>query len=513
MNSLFNNPGEHNSQTRKKSETLFLEDSSQPSPCDAWHCIQVELHSRLDPDTYRNWILPIKCEPNGPHSIKLITEDLICYQAIKGELLVQIFNCRDQLGFSDIEICVDFDRSKFPEFEQHLTEEPIQEAEKSPLLQHKAVEPLPKAALHTQTETPQPRTATSSAPAGVLKPNPNYTFENFVRGASNQFALASCLNVAANPGDSYNPLFLYGSTGLGKTHLLHAVGNKVRETRPDLVVSYISSERFMNEMIHCIRHNKMWDFRHKYRHSDVFLMDDIQFISGNKAATQEEFFHTFNSLYEAKKQIIITSDLFPQDIPEIEERLRNRFQWGLIADIQPPDMEHRVAILMAKADQLQIELNLDLAEYIAHRAKRNVRELEGALHRIAAFASLQGRPVDKSLATEIFVSLSGSSAPKQIEVSHIQKKVAEHFKVRLGDLKSAKRHRHLSLPRQVAMFLSRKYTEASFPEIGKKFGGKNHTTVMHAVKKIDQERLIDMDLKASMDSIERALEKEQTRQL
>lgn len=336
--------------------------------------------------------------------------------------------------------------------------------------------------------------------------NPNYTFNTFIQGPSNQFALASCLNAAENPGVNYNPLFLYGSTGLGKTHLLHSVGNRIKELFPHYVIAYISSERFMNEMIYCIRHNKMWNFRQKYRHCDLFLMDDIQFISGNKAATQEEFFHTFNSLYEAKKQIIITSDLFPKDIPDIEERLRNRFQWGLIADIQPPDVEHRIAILKSKADQLKVALNDEVAEYIANHAKRNVRELEGALHRIAAFAALQGRPLDKAIAMETFHSMVADS-PKQLEIETVQKAVADYFKLRVVDLKSKKRQRVLTLPRQIAMYLSRKHTQASFPDIGDKFGGKDHTTVMHAVRKIKEEKNRNLDLKANIEALERSLEK------
>lgn len=345
----------------------------------------------------------------------------------------------------------------------------------------------------------------SSTLSKTPKLNPNYTFKNFVKGPSNQFALATCYNVAENPGLNYNPLFLYGSTGLGKTHLLHAVGNRVLSLNPGAIVSYISSERFMNEMIYCIRHNKMWDFRQKYRHCDVFMMDDIQFISGNKAATQEEFFHTFNTLYESKKQIIITSDLFPQDIPDIEERLRNRFQWGLIADIQPPDIEHRIAILYNKAEQLGVNLSAEVAEYIANHAKRNVRELEGALHRIAAFAALHGRPLDKTLATETFRSTL-TEAPKPVMIEVVQRVVADHFKVRVADLKSKKRHRALSVPRQVAMFLARRFTNCSYPEIGEKFGGKDHTTVMHAVKKIDQEKQDDLDMRASIETLERLLE-------
>ena len=339
----------------------------------------------------------------------------------------------------------------------------------------------------------------------IPKLNPTYTFSTFVRGPSNQFALATCQNVAENPGVSYNPLFLYGSTGLGKTHLLHAVGNHVASRNRDAIVTYISSERFMNEMIYCIRHNKMWDFRQKYRHCDVFLMDDIQFISGNKSATQEEFFHTFNTLYESKKQIIITSDLFPQDIPDLEERLRNRFQWGLIADIQPPDIEHRIAILINKAEQMGVALSYEVAEFIATNAKRNIRELEGALHRIIAFSALHGKPLDKRLAMETFESLM-EDPPKKITVELIQKVVAQHFKIRVTDLKSQKRLRILTVPRQIAMFLSRECTTASFPDIGEKFGGKDHTTVMHACKKVTAEKELSANIKKHLEVLRRTLE-------
>ncbi len=340
------------------------------------------------------------------------------------------------------------------------------------------------------------------------KLNPNYTFDTFVRGPSNQFALAACYNVAENPGKTYNPLFIYGATGLGKTHLLHAVGNHIIKTNPNATIAYISSERFMNELIYCLRHNKIIDFRQKYRHCDLFLMDDIQFISGNKAATQEEFFHTFNTLYEAKKQIIITSDLFPQDIPDIEERLRNRFQWGLIADIQPPDIEHRIAILYSKAEQLGIRLSIDVAEYIANLVRRNVRELEGALHRLAAFAALHGKTLDKTLAMETFSNmLSEDSSKPQMMIDAVQKIVAEHFQIKTSDLKSKRRHKALTLPRQVAMYLARKFTKTSYPEIGEKFGGKDHTTVMHAVRKITSERKRNMDLMVHLESLERVLER------
>ena len=260
----------------------------------------------------------------------------------------------------------------------------------------------------------------------------------------------------------------------------------------------------MNEMIYCLRFAKMWDFRKKYRNCDVFLVDDIQFISGKKA-TQEEFFHTFNTLYAAKKQIVITSDMFPKDIPDIEDRLRNRFQWGLIADIQSPSVEHRIAILYSKADKLNIRLRPDVAEYIAKHAKRNVRELEGALHRINAFAALQGEEITMDLAIRTFRDVLGE-APKRLTIEAVQKIVAEHFKVKIADLKSKSRQRAFALPRQVAMYLARKLTNASYPDIGDKFGGKDHTTVMHNVKKIEETLDRDLDLKAHVETLERQLE-------
>lgn len=407
----------------------------------------------------------------------------------KNPLLNKDIAIQDSALSSGFEISTPFLESDFPEYEQKGTES-SQEGE----------DQLQKD--ESPSSHPDNFTALVTNPS---KLNPLYTFESFIKGPSNQFALASCQSIAENLGASYNPLFLYGSTGLGKTHLLHAVGNWVLAKNPKAIVSYISSERFMNEMIYCIRHNKMWDFRQKYRHCDVFMMDDIQFISGNKAATQEEFFHTFNTLYDAKKQIVITSDLFPQDIPEIEERLRNRFQWGLIADIQPPDVEHRIAILMVKAEKLGIRLSTDVAEYIANQAKRNIRELEGALHRIAAFAALQGRPVTKALALETFCHTAQDNG-KKVSIESIQKLVAEHFKIKVTDLKSSKRHRALSFPRQLAMYLARQHTGTSFFDLGEKFGGKDHTTVMHGVKKIEKERQNDLDLRAHLETLERFIE-------
>ncbi len=454
-----------------------------------WELIQTKLARELGQYGYMRWIKPLDVSFPSESEIILKIDNLALYQEVISECFEKIHSCKNDLGLGKIKIKVE------------LAQEP--ESKKTP----QQPEPLPEIAPDSNEgeEYRSDIQVFSNTLSKTPNLNPLYVFKHFVRGPSNQFAHASCLNVAENPGVNYNPLFIYGSTGLGKTHLLHAVGNHVLRLFPNRIVTYISSERFMNEMIYCIRHNKMWDFRQKYRHCDVFMMDDIQFISGNKAATQEEFFHTFNTLYEAKKQIIITSDLYPQDIPDIEERLRNRFQWGLIADIQPPDMEHRIAILMNKAEKLNVHLSNEVAEHIAIHAKRNVRELEGALHRIAAFAALQGRPLDKTVAIETFRSMLPES-PSNLDIEVIQKLVAERFNVRVSDLKSKKRLRALSVPRQIAMYLSRTHTSCSFPEIGMKFGGKDHTTVMHAVKKIVAEKAKDADLKAHLDALERKLE-------
>lgn len=471
---------------------------------EAWKLILAELQYTLDEDSFVNWIKPLTCSAKNQDSLILYAPDLICYQGLQSQYLYTIKMCRDQLGLHHLSITLELSEApaKYLNISSEKSDAPPP-SEKATLSSRQNDESININTLN-EPETDNHQIFSSSL-SPVSRLNPNYNFDNFVRGPSNQFALASCLSVGESPGSSYNPLFLYGSTGLGKTHLLHAVGNYVRTLFPDLIVTYISSERFMNEMIYCIRHNKMWDFRQKYRHCDLFMMDDIQFISGNKAATQEEFFHTFNTLYEAKKQIIITSDLFPQDIPDIEERLRNRFQWGLIADIQPPDIEHRIAILMNKADALQVNLSHEIAEYIATHAKRNVRELEGALHRITAFAALQGRPLDKAIAMETFHSVVGETV-SQLEIEVVQKAVAEHFKLRVSDLKSKKRQKILTRPRQIAMYLSRKHTQASYPDIGAKFGGKDHTTVMHACKKIVVEKNHDLDLKAQIEALDRHLE-------
>lgn len=461
---------------------------SIPSEDSAWVHIKSRLQQTMEPGAYTSWIEPLTVSAQSDTELVITMPNLVFYQGFIDNHLDHIEEAKAALQMESILIRFEIDGS-CPSQDLPQTPE-VLEPNRDP------IKPPPSSR--------GPNGAISRALTPKSNLNPQYTFSTFVKGASNQFAHATCQAVADAPGQTYNPLFIYGSTGLGKTHLMHAVGCHVFEKNPKAVVCYISSERFMNEMIYCLRFNKMWDFRRKYRNCDVFLVDDIQFISG-KERTQEEFFHTFNALYEAKKQIVITSDKFPQDISDIEERLRNRFQWGLIADIQPPDVEHRVAILLTKAEQLGIELRDDVALYIANHAKRNVRELEGALHRIAAFAALQGRTLDLELAAETFQNVLGD-APKHLSVEAIQKTVADHFKVRVSELKSKKRQRAISIPRQIAMYLARIRTNASFPEIGAKFGGKDHTTVMHAVRKIESDMSNDLDLKTHVEALDRKLE-------
>lgn len=314
--------------------------------------------------------------------------------------------------------------------------------------------------------------------------NPKYTFEKFVVGSCNQFAHAAAKATAETPGTTYNPLFIYGGVGLGKTHLMHAIGHTIKARSPHMRVAYITSERFMNELINAIRFNKTPAFRDRYRSIDVLLMDDVQFMAG-KERTQEEFFHTFNTLHNGQKQIVVSSDCPPREIPTLEERLHSRFEWGLIADLEPPDLETKVAILKRKADMDGIQLDDDIAIYMAGKVKSNVRELEGSLVRLVAISSMKGVPISKALAQESMKNILDSGRPVGLSLEHITRTVASHYKMTVEDIKSKNNSRAIAVPRQVAMYLCKKLTRHSFPEIGREFGGKHHTTVMHSVEKID----------------------------
>jgi chromosomal replication initiator protein len=318
---------------------------------------------------------------------------------------------------------------------------------------------------------------------------PRYTFDTFIVGPSNQFAHAACRAVAEAPSRSYNPLFIYGGVGLGKTHLMHAIGQYVLQHDPALKLTYISSERFMNEMINALRYDRILDFRERYRSVDVLLVDDIQFVSG-KEGTQTEFFHTFNALYDAQKQIVLSSDRPPHEITQLEERLRSRFEWGLIADIQPPDIETRVAILKRKSEAEAVPLPDNVAMYIAGRIKSNIRELEGSLIRLIAYASLTGRELTLELTQEVLKNVIDQDA-KAVTIDSIQKFVSDHYQLKIADLKSRNNSKSVAMPRQVAMYLCKSLTSASLPEIGRSFGGKHHSTVIHSIKKVEELRKKD----------------------
>jgi chromosomal replication initiator protein len=315
--------------------------------------------------------------------------------------------------------------------------------------------------------------------------NPKYTFEKFVVGSSNQFAHAAAMGAADTPGKTYNPLFIYGGTGLGKTHLMHAIGHSIKQKNRHMRVSYITSEKFMNELINAIRYDKTDSFREKYRSIDVLLMDDVQFFAG-KERTQEEFFHTFNTLHNNQKQIVISSDCPPREIPTLEERLHSRFEWGLIADIEPPDLETKVAILKRKADLDGIELSDEIAIFIASKIKSNVRELEGSLVRLVAISSLRGIPISKMLAQDAMKNIIDAERPEGLSMERIAKVVASHYKLTVDEMMSKSNSRAIAFPRQIAMYLCKRLTKHSFPEIGREFSGKHHTTVMHSCEKIDQ---------------------------
>jgi len=335
--------------------------------------------------------------------------------------------------------------------------------------------------------------------------NPKYTFQTFVVGGSNQFAHAASLAVADNPAKSYNPLFIYGGVGLGKTHLMHAIGHHARSIDPGIRLCYLSSERFMNELINCLRFDRMPHFRETYRNMDILLVDDIQFIAG-KERTQEEFFHTFNSLFDSHKQIVVSSDKFPREIPDLEERLRSRFEWGLIADIQPPDLETKIAILEKKAEWSGVVLPKDVSLFLAENTGSNIRELEGYLQRITAFASFaKTKSINLPLVHEALKNFL-EQRKKPITIEEIQKRISLHFQIKISDLKSKKKNKTFIVPRHMAMFLARQLTGLSLPEIGRHFGGRDHSTVLHAIHKVENIAKENRDFQSTLDHLIKELE-------
>jgi len=430
-------------------------------PQGLWESALSTLEGRIKPHNFEMWLRPISCKSIDGQRITL---------SAPSRWIKDWFQDNYQ------EIVLDALRAQTNQ--QYEIQFEVRETELPP-------SPATPATAAVESAAPQPvaREKSDGTPSPDLLAK--YTFDAFVVGPSNQLAHAASRAVAEVPAAKYNPLFIYGGVGLGKTHLVHAIGHRLREKHPNWRIVYIKTEAFINEFITCIRNGKIDEFRQKYRERcDALLMDDIQFLAG-KDRTQEEFFHTFNQLFESHKQIVLTADKYPHEIPDLEDRLRSRFQNGLIADIQPPELETRIAILKKKAELDEIPLTDEVATYLATNIKSNVRELEGLLLRVAAFASLQEQAITTDFAKDTLKNFL-TQAAHSLTVEAVQKEVATYFNVKLADLKSPKRHQAIARPRQIAMYLARKLCKSSYPELGQKFGGKDHTTVLSACRKIEQ---------------------------
>lgn len=445
-----------------------------------WQQALDKLETVLNPQHFATWIKPIVLLDIEDNNIKLQVPNRFFLDWIKENYSTIIHETISETGGDQFDITFKIATQK-SEDKKSSTKKKIEE---------KPIE------TETLLETPAGRGQSFNI-------NSKYTFDEFVTGSSNQFAYAASMAVANNPATTYNPLFIYGGVGLGKTHLVNAIGNEILKKNPQTSICYYTSEKFMNELINSLRYNKMDEFRKKFRSMDVLLIDDIQFIAG-KERTQEEFFHTFNSLYESHKQIVVTSDKFPKEIPGLEERLRSRFEWGLIADIQSPDVETKQAILKMKAEQNGIDLPEDVALFLANSVSSNVRELEGYLIRIGAFASLTSTPISLEMAKNILKDILVEK-DRLISTEHIQKTVAAHYGLKTSELKSAKRHKALVLARQVAMYLTRSLTSHSYPDIGQQFGGKDHSTIIHAIQKIEKQMVDDLQLRSTIEELKRSL--------
>ena len=460
-----------------------------------WGRILHSLKSRLNQQTLETWFSPIQFESldSSEHVIHLRAPNQVVKDTVVrnySNVLTDSLNDLELSGYS-----VGWTIGKGSEWETETSSDPAQ------ILESASVSTGAGAAAAV---------ATAKEVSPLSHPEPSlsskYTYESFVVGSCNQFAHAASLAVAEAPGRTYNPLYLYGGVGLGKTHLMHACGHAIRSRNQHLKLCYISSERFMNDLINAIRYDKTQSFREKYRSVDVLLIDDVQFMAG-KERTQEEFFHTFNALYDQQKQIVISSDCPPREIPTLEERLHSRFEWGLIADLEPPDLETKIAILKRKGDLIGVTIPDDVAMFIAGRVKSNVRELEGSLIRLIAISSLRGEPISKSLAQDAIRTIAKEEESAAITIQQIQKLVASTYKLTRDELISKNNARHISHPRQIAMYLCKHLTKHSYPEIGRAFGGKHHTTVIHSVEKIESLVVTDETLQRLITELSESLQK------
>ena len=439
-----------------------------------WEEILQKVESKVNRHSFNTWFRPTRLLFEAGNTVGVLVPNAQFRDWLDKHYSGIIHESLDELHRPDLEVV----------FETAAPRDgaPINGGNQTP-----ASDPSPMGSLRTQTDEGSRRSAHDVHTPPTL--NPKYRFDSYVVGTSNQFAHAAARAVAEAPSRAYNPLFIYGGVGLGKTHLLHAIGHQILEQVPSSKLVYISAEKFMNDLINAIRYDRILDFRDKHRSFDVLLVDDIQFIAG-KERTQEEFFHTFNALYDSQKQIVLSCDALPRQIPTLEERLRSRFEWGLTADIQAPDLETKIAILRKKADVEACALPDNVAIFIASRIKSNIRELEGSLIRLIAYASLTGRAIDLALAQEVLRDLLPSE-DKLINLDSIQKFVADHYRLKVADLKARNNAKSVALPRQIAMYMGKSLTKASLPDIGKAFGGKHHSTVIHSVRKIKTLRQTD----------------------
>ena len=439
----------------------------EPIELDSWERIKLVLAEKIPPQAYQNWVLRTSLEREENGTLWVVVPDEVTKDFLEQEYGQEILSVLSQLNL------------------------PVRRVTYVPN----------SAALRDRAPAPAEAAMTSEPifGAGATQLNPKLRFDSFVVGSCNQFAHAAARAVASSPSRSYNPLFIYGGTGMGKTHLMHAIGRALMEERPGVRIVYTSSERFMNEMIACIRSNRMSTFQRHYRSADILLVDDVQILAG-KERTQEEFFHTFNELYDNQKQIVLSSDSTPKSMPGLVERLRSRFEWGLMVDIQPPDLETKMAILDKKAELEGVVLPDDVRTYIATKTKSNVRELEGALIKLVAYSSVTGSPVTLAMAQQVLKYMI-PGGEKRVTMDAVLKAVAEKFNLQPGQLKQKTNAWQIAHPRQIAMYLIKELTHASLPEIGRLFGGKHHTTVLHSVNKVDKQRQKDPEINRLIHSV------------
>jgi len=460
-----------------------------------WVQILAALEKKVNRQSYDTWLKPTRFSYTRERMIfvRIPTPEFRNVGDRYGDLIQEAIE-NLQLEFDDVTFITPDEDPTLPRVREDGGFAPLSSA---PLSSLHAGNGAPRQ--HPQAGPQQARFDWSTA----AQLNPRYTFDAFVCGPGNQFARAAAQAVAESPSKAYNPLFLYGGVGMGKTHLMHAIGHEVKLRNPGASISYVSAEKFTNEMISSVRYDKMTSFRDKFRTVDVLLIDDIQFLS-QKERTQEEFFHTFNALHDNMKQIVIASDRPPRELAEIEDRLRSRFEWGLIADIQPPDLETKVAILQKKAESEHVTLPMDVALFIASNVRTNIRELEGALVRLVAWCGLNGVEIVLPTAQQCLKQFIDTQVRK-ITIESIQRAVAEQFGMRVAELKQKNNSRAVVVPRQIAMYLAKQLTEASLPEIGRQFGGKHHTTVMHSIGKIDEQRRNDKNLNSTLNKLQETL--------